>query len=149
MTGLADKLTRAGYLLRRLCESPPGFLARKAAIELQKRVDRGRVLRSVASGDRFSEDYEECLPELRRSAAGIRKDVLAGLRALELGGEKLIEALAGEFDAGRWPCLGYGDYPLREGAWAEDDFHGHRWRPEYFAAIDFACPDRRCDVKVP
>jgi hypothetical protein len=119
------------------------------SLEFTKRLDRDRVMRFSSAGRRFSDRFEEHLPLLRQRAEEIRADVLAELRELDLEEEQLVEQLAGDFDRGRWRCLGYGEHELRRNEWHQDDFHGHAWPRAYFASIDFVASETRCDVKVP
>lgn len=142
-------LGRARYLLRRLWESPPRFLAAKASIELRKRLGRGRVLRAARTGARLSEGYEDGVDSVRRLAAAVRADVLRELGSLGPSADSLVGLLAADFDAGRARCLGYGDHALAAGTWSEDAFHGHTWPRAYFADIDYVAAQTRCDVKVP
>ncbi len=146
---LASKLGRAKYILTRLRESPPKFLLLKGAIELRKKTGRGAVMKAAAAGKRFSGSFERDLTSKRTLGAQLRVDVVRELRSLESPGEQLIGALAGDFDAGSWPCLGFGDYALRPGMWALDDFHAFTWPRDYFADIDYVMVETCCDTKVP
>ncbi|MFT4538002.1 MAG: hypothetical protein ACI841_003531 [Planctomycetota bacterium] len=149
MTSAADKLGRARYLIKRLTESPPLFLARKASIELNKRLDRRGIVRAVDSGTHFSLGYEQeasCVLQLARS---IRSDLLTQAGRAGITSEASLSAFSEQFDAHRISCLGYGETSLEPGGWAHDAFHDFTWPNDYFASIDYVASDWRCDVKVP
>lgn len=149
MIQLAGKLARLRYLVQRVAESPPSFLARKLSIELGKRLERGRVLRAASTGRSFSAGYERHAGALLELARSLRADLLVEAEAAGLDGEPSLHALAQDFDARRFRCLGYGSTSLEPGHWARDDFHDYGWPKEYFARIDYVAARERCDVKVP
>ena len=101
MTALAAKATRARYLLRRIAESPPSFLARKASIELAKRLERRGAVRGARRGRSFSEGYERHDSSARALASGVRLDVTRRLEGLL---ETESRAALVEHLAGRVPC---------------------------------------------
>ncbi len=146
---LASRLNRSKYILGRLRESPWKFLRLKAGIEWRKKRLRGVVMKAAASGRRFSGGYEVELEKKRALGAALRTDLVAEFRRLGHSDENLVAALAADFDAGRRRCLGYGDFVLRTGNWALDDFHNFAWPRKYFADINYVMADSRCDVKVP
>lgn len=146
---LASKLSRAKYILTRLRESPPRFLLLKASIELRKKAQRGAVMKAAGAGKRFSDSFEQNLASKRNFGALLRADVIGAVERLGYSEQKLVSALASDFDADHWRCLGFGRYALRPGFWALDDFHDFTWPRDYFADIDYVMADKHCDTKVP
>lgn len=140
---------RAKYILTRLRESPTRFLILKARIELRKKASRGKVMRAAAKGTSFGVDYARHRAAVLDLGRGLRQGILAQCEATMGQDPSALRTLAGDFDAGHWPCLGFGNYALRTGHWHEDDFSGHDWPADYFADIDYVCADTRCDTKVP
>lgn len=106
-------------------------------------------MKAAAKGERFGGSFELDLTSKRAFGSMLRQDVVGELSRLGYSEQQLVGALADDFDAGNWPCLGYGDYVLRTGCWATDDFHDFTWPREYFHDINYVMADTRCDTKVP
>ncbi|MGE5563259.1 MAG: heparinase II/III family protein [Bacillota bacterium] len=137
-------MRRLRYFTRRVVETPPQALARKAWLRVKPYV--------------YAPFYSSRRAGNSRPASHTIERVMSALSELpptphptgDVAYRKRATDRAASVAAGRFPVLGYGETDIPSGSgWLRDPFHGYEWPCSYFPAVGFLSGAGRADVKIP